>query len=307
MASPPARGPDRRRHGLRRGRLQRDHPQRHAAQRRCRGSDPTTTSRSGTNRSRASTDLAPLGHPRVLVHFSRTNRPDAERLAVDRIHATTGAEAYRYVQLYYLPVRDQIMGMRIARHPDWGFCQSGRTPSYDTSVKPADRWMFVDANNRSVVAAFQRVPAAREVLGMGRHLPRPGPPCAHPGLLGPDLDLRARPDRAGARERRCVRGPRAPRTVARAPGDGERGRAGQSDQPHASGPRRSRLPGRGLRPTAASCPTSRATRPGSCTRARPTPPTTPTGSPTRTRSRPMRPSPRRGRRRTGRGARRLPR
>jgi hypothetical protein len=101
------------------------------------------------------TDLAPLGHPKVLVHFSRTNQPAAERLAVERIHAMTGAAAYRYVQLYYLPVRSQLMDMRIARHPDWGFCQSGSTPSYDTSVKPADRWMFVDVNNRSVITAFR--------------------------------------------------------------------------------------------------------------------------------------------------------
>ena len=196
----------------------------------------------------ASTDLAPLGHPRVLVHFSRTNRPDAERLAVDRIHATTGAEAYRYVQLYYLPVHDQIMGMRIARHPDWGFCQSGRTPSYDTSVKPADRWMFVDANNRSVVAAFRAFLLRVKSWGWDgifldlahRALTQDfwdqASTCAHDPVV---------PGRVSAD---AVRGARAPRTVARAPGDGERGRAGQSDQPHAPGPDRSRLPGRGLGP-----------------------------------------------------------
>lgn len=105
----------------------------------------------------ASTDLTRLGHPRVVVHFSPTNRPDAERLAVDRIHDTTGGAAYRYVQLYYLPVRGRLMDLRIGRHPEWGFCSSGRTPVYDSSVKVGpDRWMLVDANERAVVDAFRR-------------------------------------------------------------------------------------------------------------------------------------------------------
>lgn len=105
----------------------------------------------------ASTDLARLGHPRVVVHFSPTNRPGAERLAADRIHEVTGGAAYRYVQLYYLPLRGRLMDLRIGRHPEWGFCSSGSTPDYDSSVKVGpDRWMLVDTNERSVVDAFRR-------------------------------------------------------------------------------------------------------------------------------------------------------
>jgi hypothetical protein len=105
----------------------------------------------------ASTDLTRLGHPRVVVHFSPTNRPEAERLAVDRIHEATGGAAYRYVQLYYLPVRGRLMDLRIGRHREWGFCSSGSTPVYDTSVKVGpDRWMLVDTNERSLVDAFRR-------------------------------------------------------------------------------------------------------------------------------------------------------
>jgi hypothetical protein len=104
----------------------------------------------------ASTDLGRLGHPRVLVQFSPSNRAANERLAVNRIHAGTGGAAYRYVQLYYLPVHRRMMNISMAGHPDWAFCQTGHLPAYDTSVKTGrERWMFVDANNRGVVDAFR--------------------------------------------------------------------------------------------------------------------------------------------------------
>ncbi len=103
------------------------------------------------------TDLTSLGHPRVVVHFDPTNAAATERLAVNRIHAQTGAAAYRYVQLYYLPARRRLMSMRIGRHPRSAFCTSGSTPAYDSVVKPtSERWMFVDANERSVVTSFKR-------------------------------------------------------------------------------------------------------------------------------------------------------
>ncbi len=109
----------------------------------------------------ARTDLGALGHPAVVVHFDPRVRARTEQLAAARIHATTGAAAYRYVQLYYLPATRRSLGIRVARHPRWAFCSTGTTPATDTVDKPAAaRWTLVDANERSVVAAF-RVELAR--------------------------------------------------------------------------------------------------------------------------------------------------
>lgn len=104
----------------------------------------------------AHTDLRPLGHPAVVVHFDPRVRARTEQLAAARIHQATGGAAYRYVQLYYLPAGRRSLGLRVGRHPHWAFCTSGATPATDTVDKPAaERWTLVDANERAVVTAFR--------------------------------------------------------------------------------------------------------------------------------------------------------
>jgi len=104
------------------------------------------------------TDLTALGHPQVVVHYDPSTQAGRERLAVDRIHAATGAAAYRYVQMYYLPAVRRSMGVRMGRHPDWAFCSAGTAPATDTAIKPAaDRWLLVDVNERPVIATFRHL------------------------------------------------------------------------------------------------------------------------------------------------------
>jgi hypothetical protein len=94
-----------------------------------------------------------LGRPAIVVTTPRSD----EVATVKAIHSI-GAKAYRYVQFYWAPNDTGYEGINLHKHPGWAFCRTGTTPSLGRKTNGgAERWYFIDANERAVRARFRSI------------------------------------------------------------------------------------------------------------------------------------------------------
>lgn len=61
-----------------------------------------------------------------------------------------GAEAFEYVNVYWLPVGQVYDGVDMAQHPDWVFCGSGSSVGRTTGAATPTQWVYPDLNERGM-------------------------------------------------------------------------------------------------------------------------------------------------------------
>jgi hypothetical protein len=104
---------------------------------------------------------ASLGKPAIVVTTPKSD----EVGTVEAIHSM-GAKAYRYVQFYWAPHDADYEGINLQQHPEWAFCRSGATKSLGrTTEGGAEKWYFIDANEKAVRAQFKTILAGFKADG----------------------------------------------------------------------------------------------------------------------------------------------
>jgi hypothetical protein len=94
--------------------------------------------------------LVRLGKVKTIVVAPQTN----PKLALSMIRAT-GANAYRYIQTFWYPVRGETDDPEAERHPEWAFCTRGTTPAVGRTDDQGRPWNFYDLNERGVLDHFR--------------------------------------------------------------------------------------------------------------------------------------------------------
>jgi hypothetical protein len=92
----------------------------------------------------ADTDLRGLAGADLVVTRSQIDEPGATA----RLHGL-GAQAYRYVQMYWAPAGVPYDGIDLGQTPGWGFCGAGTAATLGRVDSTGFPWFFLDLNERA--------------------------------------------------------------------------------------------------------------------------------------------------------------
>jgi hypothetical protein len=101
-----------------------------------------------------------VANPRVLARFGKVKMvvaaPQTDGAKAAALIKSTGAKAYRYLQVYWLPTSNRSDDPESSAHQDWFFCAAGESPVVGRTDRQGDDWYFYDMNERAALERLSR-------------------------------------------------------------------------------------------------------------------------------------------------------